>query len=380
MMMEAPPASTFEMIQTQLVLHFLEVPLNAPAHLEQGNQLGCAGGLGSGGKPISSRLFLALRPFDHQPFFFMRSSSPVVTMGRTHAAPGETRSHGTASTFSPSNAPIGLIGKLSGELQDATWALLLGATQQRRGAAGPFPLRWRQWALAGSPDRGLFRDPYRVGQAAGCQRLAKLEGYSVPGIGYHRRGRQLLGEQHVNLRQRNLPLGSKLYLARNPRSLPTNLISAPGLRKIELPRAWNAHHAVGQRHHHSDLTGVLPAQGTAILPNHSHRMPTLLRKTSVVHDPGRYRPMTLQLCQRHLSRHRQHRPLRPSGLCYEVVHRLMSSPNMTGIDPRRHRFHALALARQQKPRQIGAQRLSPVCMAERVPKPLHVLLKALLGT
>ena len=48
------------------------------------------------------------------------------------------------------------------------------------------------------------------------------------------------------------------------------------------------------------------------------------------------------------------------------------------VDPRRHRFDALALARQQQARAVGPQRRAPVGVAQHVAQPLDVVPEPLL--
>ena len=70
MVMEATPVAPLEVVEAKLLLQFLIVPLDAPAHLDDIHQfLAC--GLGRQGRQeMLGRLRLALGPFDEQPFFF----------------------------------------------------------------------------------------------------------------------------------------------------------------------------------------------------------------------------------------------------------------------------------------------------------------------
>src|SRR5215813_7675563 len=87
-MMEATPASAFEVAQPEFLLELLVVALDAPAQLRNVDQT-FEGDVGRQGRePVLGRLLLAFGPFDQEPFLAVR----LVTMGGAHAQAGKAGS------------------------------------------------------------------------------------------------------------------------------------------------------------------------------------------------------------------------------------------------------------------------------------------------
>ncbi len=84
MLVEPPPASSFVVIQSQLILELLEIPLDAPPDLRQRNEFFEFHVLGYVREPVLRRLFFLGRPFDQEPFERMDLASKLVPMGRVH--------------------------------------------------------------------------------------------------------------------------------------------------------------------------------------------------------------------------------------------------------------------------------------------------------
>src|SRR5215208_1086706 len=101
MMVKASPASTFIMIESQLVLEFLEITLDTPPDLGQPDQLLEFDILGNGGKPIASRFLFAGRPFDQEPFRL--SSTARVAISSTDPHCRELRPHHPPCPFPPAH-------------------------------------------------------------------------------------------------------------------------------------------------------------------------------------------------------------------------------------------------------------------------------------
>ncbi len=129
-------------------------------------------------------------------------------------------------------------------------------------------------------------------------------------------------------------------------------------------RARDAEGLVDQRYRHRHLAVGLLAQDTTVLPGDPDRVPALFGDPRVVHHPRRHRSVTLELRQGVVRSHPQQRLGVPRRIGHEVVHRLVPGPHVGRIDLRRHRLDALALARQEKTRQVVPQRLPPVRMAQ----------------
>src|ERR1700750_2378618 len=87
---EAAPASAFEVAEPEFLLELLVVALDAPAQLRNVDQT-FEGDVGwQGREPVFGRLLLAFRPFEQEPFFAVQ----FVAMGGAHAPAGKAgRSH-----------------------------------------------------------------------------------------------------------------------------------------------------------------------------------------------------------------------------------------------------------------------------------------------
>jgi hypothetical protein len=99
---------------------------------------------------------------------------------------------------------------------------------------------------------------------------------------------------------------------------------------------------IGKRQRHRNLTIVLFAKLTAILPCYPDQVPPLLRQARVIDDPCRQRPVTLHPRQHHLAYLGQHPRVRPSRLPNKMQQRLMLRSRSFR---RRHRRHRLELLR-----------------------------------
>src|SRR5215472_18920156 len=94
MMMEAAPGTALEVVESQLLLEFLEVALDAPAQLGQPDQLLKRRGGCEVGQPILGRFGAAFGPLDEQPLLAMREGAPVVAVGGTHPDGGSALTPG----------------------------------------------------------------------------------------------------------------------------------------------------------------------------------------------------------------------------------------------------------------------------------------------
>ena len=110
-MMEPSPAAPFKMSQTDLLLEFLVIPLDAPSELGDIDQAGAGEVVGEGRQHILGGLLFALGPFDQQPFlgaWILGEKS--LAMGGAHAHTCETRGEPLACAFSPLHYPPALSG------------------------------------------------------------------------------------------------------------------------------------------------------------------------------------------------------------------------------------------------------------------------------
>ena len=103
-MMKTAPIAPFVMTQTQLLLEFEVVTLDAPAHLDGGHQRPEGNVCGQGGQEIARWLGFVFGPLDEQPFFFadligVRGAHPYP-----HKARGERCVTGNYPAFLPTSA------------------------------------------------------------------------------------------------------------------------------------------------------------------------------------------------------------------------------------------------------------------------------------
>jgi hypothetical protein len=145
---------------------------------------------------------------------------------------------------------------------------------------------------------------------------------------------------------------------------PADRIGRPIFGKIEPKGDRQACVLVGYRQRDRDLTIVLLAKLTAILPADADRMNAFLGESRVVDDPSFYPAALLDGGKNKGSNPPQQILLRPVGVGDKMVQRLMRALDAAGLDASRYRLDALALARKNKPRTVGAKWRSPI----RVPK------------
>jgi hypothetical protein len=109
---------------------------------------------------------------------------------------------------------------------------------------------------------------------------------------------------------------------------------------------------IGGRQAHNDLAVVLLAKLSTVLPRHTDRMLAFLGYAGVVDDQRPDRAVPLDDGQHAGAHRREYRIIRPVGLRYEVMQRLMRSLHASRLHARSYRLDALAIARQQKPRTV----------------------------
>jgi hypothetical protein len=101
MVVEAPPASSLEVIETDLLLQLLVVAFDSPADLREANELLFGGVRGHGGKPDLGELRLSSWPLDDKPFQIARRMPKLVSVSRPDTQKGKARSHVAAATLPP---------------------------------------------------------------------------------------------------------------------------------------------------------------------------------------------------------------------------------------------------------------------------------------
>ena len=232
--MEAPPASAFEVIQSQLVLQLLIVAFDPPAQHCEPNKLRARRRRRQRREPILDRRGVGPRPFDEQPLIRAWRRSPVVAMRGPHPDRREARAHRAPCALAPGHGLPSARWQSLGQGAHAEGVMTPGATYQRRWPAVPAVLRRWQRGAARRPHGGLRADPDDVRNVLRGQRIAKRGDDTVAGIGAaHGCGRDAVRRELRDLLEGHLPFCAELQGLGHPRRSPTASGPAPSLRQIE---------------------------------------------------------------------------------------------------------------------------------------------------
>src|SRR5438876_8656183 len=155
-MMEAAPAPAFEVIQPQLVLELLVVPLDAPAQHRQADQVDRGRRRWQRGEPILDRRSFPPRPFDEQPLFEPGCRAPVVAMRGPDADRREARPHRAARACAPGHGAPSPRRQLLSQGPYAEWSMPPGPADQCRRSAVASILRRGQRRAAGRAQDGAI--------------------------------------------------------------------------------------------------------------------------------------------------------------------------------------------------------------------------------
>ena len=111
-MMAPSPAAPCKMPETDRLLEFLVIPLDAPSELGDIDQAGACDVVGEGRQPILGWLLFSLGPFEQQPCLgaWIRGAKSLA-MGGAHANRCETRGEPLACACPPLHYPPGLSGQ-----------------------------------------------------------------------------------------------------------------------------------------------------------------------------------------------------------------------------------------------------------------------------
>lgn len=346
MVMKAPPAAALIVVAPQLVLEFLEIALDAPANLDEPHEFVERDVGRDRGEPILGGRLVAPRPLDQQPLGGPRLRPLIVAMGRAHAHRRKARLHRAPRPGPPPHGAPHRRGQPSRQHLHRQWVHARRPSQPRRRTPLPAPRRGRQRALAGRPHRRFARDADGVREAARAEPLAKRGDHPVAGVGDDGGAGQPFGQQLVDRLQGDGPLRLKPHRHRDVGGRPAPPVPRPRLGQIEPIGTGHAEHRIDQRDGDRDLTIVLLAARATVLARHPDGMQALLRDAGVIDDPRPHRGMALELRKQVVAGRAQHGALIPGRHGDKVMHRLVPRPHPPGVDLRRHRFNALALARE----------------------------------
>jgi len=140
-MMETAPVAPLVMTETEFLLQFLIVPLEAPAQLDQQDQFLERDALWQRREPVFGGFGFREWPLDHQPLLGMH----LVTMGGPDTHADEARDECAVATFAPLDAPPGAARQLMREALHIDRLMRAAAAQVRPGATAR-----RRWPSASS--------------------------------------------------------------------------------------------------------------------------------------------------------------------------------------------------------------------------------------
>src|SRR3990172_3665346 len=378
--MKSSPGTPLVMVEAQFVLELLEVALDAPADFNESDKFSKGDGMRNGREPIFCGFGFPDWPFDQKPFGVSWSRTLVITMCHSNAQQGETRLHHAPRPLAPANRPPRSRRKFSCQDLHRQRSVVAASAKSARGSSDPMPALCWQRSDPWGPNGNLPRYPHSVGEPARRDRFTKLGHYPVTSIGCHRRPRQLLLKQSIDLLQGNLPLGPKANLGWNPCRLSPLSIPRPYLGQVQTISARHTHGGIDQRKRHRDLTIVLLAQRSTVLPSYPNGVSALLRNARIIDYPRPHSSVPFQLAKDIVPGNTHHLPLLPRRVGRKVVHRLMACPNVARIDLGCHWLYALSLPRKQKAPQVRSKRFPSIRMSHRpgelvqiIPKPVLCL-------
>jgi hypothetical protein len=176
--------------------------------------------------------------------------------------------------------------------------------------------------------------------------------------------------------ERDLLFGLEADLLRNAGPIPTRAILGPLLWQIEPIADRQAGKMICDRQRHRHLAIGFLAKLPAILRLHPNRMPALLGQARVVDDPDLDRPVLRDGRHHQLADLGQHLLVRPTASTDKMQQRLVLRRDTRRSRPRRHRLYTLALARQDQPRAVVAQRPSPIRVSDHAAKRINIRRKS----
>ncbi len=162
--------------------------------------------------------------------------------------------------------------------------------------------------------------------------------------------------------------------------MPGDRIGCPILGKVEPKGDRQTCVFVGYRQRDRDLTIVLLAKLTAILPSDADRMNALLGKSRVVDNPGAYPAAPFDGRKNKGSNASQQILLRPVGVGDKMVQRLMCALDPARLDAGRYRLDAFSLAGKNEPHTVGAKRRTPIRVPQGRRHVLHIRRKSSLAS
>src|SRR5260370_12741856 len=156
MVVEAPPASSFEVIKTNLLLQLLVVAFDSPADLRKADELVFGRIRRHRREPDLGGLLLYSRPLDNEPLQIARRMQEFVSVSRPDTQEGKARSHVAAAALPPRDRFPRRRWKTVGQKANRKRSLALHAADQGRWPATTAIGARRGRLRPRGPDRRLF--------------------------------------------------------------------------------------------------------------------------------------------------------------------------------------------------------------------------------
>ena len=153
---------------------------------------------------------------------------------------------------------------------------------------------------------------------------------AVAGIGQHHALRNASLTRSPNLLEGDFWLGLKLNRFRHAGLLPPLAVFDPRLRQIQAVRHRHTRLFRGHRKTDRHPAVILFADLAAILPGHSYRLTTLLRKSGVIHHPCHHRVTAQHGRDHEIQTAIQHRLVTPGGVGDHMMQRLVHAAHVVG--------------------------------------------------
>src|SRR5215469_11251231 len=106
MMVKSAPGTALEVIESQLLLEFKIVALDAPAQLGGPDQLLKRRGGREVGQPVLGGFDAGFGPLDEQPLLAVRDRLPIIAVGGPHPDSGKAPAHHTGGALAPGHRAI----------------------------------------------------------------------------------------------------------------------------------------------------------------------------------------------------------------------------------------------------------------------------------
>src|SRR6266511_1436374 len=240
-MVKAGPASPLEVIEADLLLQLLVVPLDAPAQLCEVDEALHRGVRPDGREPELRRLRLALRPLVHEPLLVSGRRSVHVPMRCAHADGTETRALPALAPLTPGQDPARADTERGGQVVDGQGLLRasLVSLAQRSACARRARPRRRDRSCVGGPYGDRSRDRHDVLESTLRESFTERSDLAVTAIGEYHSVPNAPSLGVIELSEGDPPLRLELHLLRHTGLLSPLRVARPALRQVE-PHA-NAH-------------------------------------------------------------------------------------------------------------------------------------------